>query len=171
MSYLETLEKKRNVANDFRTGTAMFAGISAGMVAVAGVMGGAAAVSTDIGLNHLTSEVREMGSYMEERNKLIDAFSIGQISEAEYKDGLSKLDSMESVVAYGKTSTETRVVALADSVESTDEMAETLIKKGVPRMSAVMLAPGAVAYTVSEAIKRKYDRLLREAKAQENEGL
>ena len=171
ISYMEQLEKNRNVANEVNLGTAMFAGISAGMVAIAGIMGGAAEISTTIGMNHLTAEVREMGSYMDERNALMDKFTQGQISKAEFDAGIKALDSRESMLSHAKASGNERVATLAESIESTDEMGDTLLKLGVPRMSAVMLAPGAAAWTVSEMIKRKYDRKLRELKAQENEGM
>ena len=149
----------------------MFAGISAGMVAIAGVMGGAAELSTTIGMNNVAAEVREMGSYMEERNSIIDSFTAGQITKAEYDARLKALDSKESILSHAKASGDERVVTLAQSIEETDEMGDTLLKLGVPRMSAVMLAPGAAAWTVSEMLKRKYDRKLRELKAQENEGM
>ena len=171
VNYLESLEKKCSVANDFRTGTAMFAGLSAGMVAIAGVMGVTADLSTTIGMNNLAGEVREMGSYIEARNKLINDLSSGKIDYATYTASMNALESNEGILNHAKTHGNKDQQNFAESIVSTEEMADTLLGKGVPRMSAVMLAPGAVAYTVSEAIKRKYDRLLREAKAKDVEGM
>ena len=171
IDYIEKVEKQKHIASEVNLGAAMFAGISAGMVAIAGVMGGAAELSTTIGMNNIAGEVREMGSYMEERNSIIDSFTTGQITKAEYDARLKALDSKESILSHAKTSGDEKMVTLAKSIEETDEMGDTLLKLGVPRMSAVMLAPGAAAWTVSEMLKRKYDRKLRELKANENEGM
>ena len=171
IDYIEKVEKQKHIASEVNLGAAMFAGISAGMVAIAGVMGGAAELSTTIGMNNIAGEVREMGSYMEERNSIIDSFTTGQITKAEYDARLKALDSKESILSHAKTSGDEKMVTLAQSIEESDEMGDTLLKLGVPRMSAVMLAPGAAAWTVSEMLKRKYDRKLRELKANENEGM
>ena len=171
IDYIEKVEKQKHIASEVNLGAAMFAGISAGMVAIAGVMGGAAELSTTIGMNNIAGEVREMGSYMEERNSIIDSFTTGQITKAEYDARLKALDSKESILSHAKTSGDEKMVTLAQSIEESDEMGDTLLKLGVPRMSAVMLALGAAAWTVSEMLKRKYDRKLRELKANENEGM
>ena len=175
VNYIESVEKKRNVANEVNLGTAIFAGISAGMVATAAIMGGAAAVSTQMGVDFLTRDVKADVAFdkgvTEKRFALTDDLQAGKITIEEYNAAIDQLYSKGAVMSYAKESGTDHMKTLAASIESTDEMADTLIKKGVPRMSAVMLAPGAVAYTVSEMIRRKYDRKLKELKAQENEGM
>ena len=175
ISYMEQLEKSRNIANDVNLGTAIFAGISAGMVATAAIMGGAAAVSTQMGVDFLTRDVKSDVAFdkgvTEKKFALTDDLQAGKITLEEYNAAMDQLYSRDAIMSYAKESGTEHMKSLAASIESTDEMADTLIKKGVPRMSAVMLAPGAVAYTVSEMIRRKYDRKLRELKEKENEGM
>ncbi len=174
-TYLEEVESKRNSADTAELAAKVFTGITAGVTLFAGLMGATGEVSAEIGYKHLYNDVVINGSFDAEafakRNELIDSFTSGAISQEEYDAGIANLYSREAVVDYAKNSQDKRISNLAKSYESTKDMGDIVTKEGIPTMLAFTTA-GAAAWTVTDAIRRKYDRILREYKKEhENEGM
>ena len=174
-SYIENVERNRERADGAELAAKIFTGITVGVTAFAGLMGATGEISAEIGYNHLKNDVSIHGEFDAEtqakRNALIDALTANTISMEEYNAGMSNLYSRETIVDFAKRSGDKRLENLAKSYESTKDMGDTVTQEGIPTMLAFAGA-GAAAWTVTDAIRRKYDRILREYKAQhENEGM
>ena len=174
-TYLEDVEKKRNNADTAEMAAKLFTGITAGVTLFAGLMGATGEVSAEIGYKHLRNDVVISSSFNEEvstkRNALIDALSTNSITMEEYNAGMKDLYSRDAIVDFAKRSGDDRLESLAKSYVLTKDMGDTVTKEGIPTMLA-FTAAGAAGWTVTDAIRRKYDRIIREYKAEhENEGM
>ena len=174
-TYLEDVEKKRNNTDTAEMAAKLFTGITAGVTLFAGLMGATGEVSAEIGYKHLHNDVVISSSFNEEvatkRNALIDALSTNSITMEEYNAGVANLESRDAVLDYAARSGDTRLENLAKSYVSTKDMGDTVTKEGIPTMLA-FTAAGAASWAVTDAIRRKYDRVLRAYKEEhENEGM
>ena len=173
--YLAKVEKSRERADGAELAAKLFTGITAGVTMFAGLMGAAGEVSAEIGYNFLKEDVVINSNFdaevVSKRNALVDQLTAGTISMEDYNAGMDNLYSRDAVVDFAKRSGDERLENLASSYESTKDMGDTVTREGIPTMLAFTGA-GAAAWTVSEIIKRKYDRKIREYKTQqENEGM
>ena len=174
-SYLENVEKKRERADGAELAAKLFTGITAGVTLFAGLMGVTGEVSADIGYKHLYNDVVIHGTYdaaaQAKKNDLYNQLASGTISLEAYNAGVENLYSRDAVIDYAKNSDDKRIVNLAKSYESTKDMGDTVTREGIPTMLAFTGA-GAAAWTVTDAIRRKYDGILRAYKEEhESEGM
>ena len=174
-TYLEDVEKKRERADGAELAAKIMAGMTAGMTLFTGLMGVTGEVSAEIGYKHLHNDVVINGEFDAEtqakRNALVDALASNSISMEEYNAGIDNLYSRETVLDFAKRSGDDRLENLASSYESTKQMGDTVTKEGLPTMLA-FVGTSAAAWFTTDAIRRKYDRILRAYKAEhENEGM
>ncbi|MBE5738912.1 MAG: hypothetical protein E7354_04220 [Clostridiales bacterium] len=164
--YLKKLEKKSDRIDRFQEASTIVAGIAGAGAVISLICGGAAGAMTCLTENIYAPEVIESGDFelsiMERRNSLIDALASGEISYEEFKSGYENLYSPAEAMQYASTADDPSMQAMAKSYYKTKDFGETTLKKAFPLMAGLSVA-GTGAYWVTETIKSRYDRKIREA--------
>ena len=163
MSELENkeakLQKKFKVADAAFDAGALLCGLTATATIVSGLMGGAAAISSDLTMNHTATALYESDAYhasiRDRERKLTDDLVNGNISYVEFKEKLDKLYSVEEVINYSKTANDKELSSMVESYEKTKDMQHTMFTKALPTFGTPTVAGLAIAYIAGKA-RRKY---------------
>lgn len=167
-SYLENLEKKKEISKNFCMGTALFTGISVTGALVAGMMGGSAYLTEKLTADDIKDMIVSTdgfeGSIADKKAEIQNDFINGQLSEEDYHSQIDSLYSMSHAIQYAKVSGDDTLEGIVANYEKTQDMKTTVIKEGIPTMCAFAGA-GLVGLSISEVIRRRYERKIAEYKA------
>ena len=138
---LKSAEKKKTTfAEGLVEAGLMFGGITLGMALMASLMGGAAEVVSNISMNHTAETIFASEDYQlairDEQYRLVDELTAGKISIEEYNEAVNNLKTIEGVIEYSKTASDEELASIVKSYEESQEMADTMFKKGVPTFAA-----------------------------------
>ena len=115
-------------------------GITLGMALMASLMGGAAELVSNLSMNHTAQVVFASEDYQlairNEQYRLLDELTAGKISVEEYNEAVNNLKTIEGVIEYSKTASDEELASIVKSYEESQEMADTMFKKGVPTFAA-----------------------------------
>lgn len=152
-------EKNFSLANTLKDAGMIMGGITAGAALVASLMGGSAAIVTEISDNTTLPAIYESDSYhasiRERERKLTDDLVNGNISYQDFKVALDKLYSIEEVVEYSKNTKDKEITSFVESYVKTKDMKETMFEKAVPLFLTNTVA-GATIAVVAGKKRNKY---------------
>lgn len=152
-------EKNFSLANTIMDAGIILGGITAGATLVASLMGGSAAIVTEISENTTLPAIYESDSYhasiRERERKLTDDLVGGNISYQEFKVALEKLYSLEEVVEYSKNTNDKETTSFVESYVKTKDLQDTMFEKAVPMFLTNAVA-GATVAVVAGKKRNKY---------------
>lgn len=164
----EMIENKEGKKTSFAEGLTeaglMFGGITLGMALMASLIGGTAEVVSNLSMNHTAQTIFASEDYQlairDEQYRLLDELTAGKISVDEYNEAVNNLRTIESVIEYSKTASNEELASIVKSYEESQEMADTLFKKGVPTFAAGTAIGAGVAGVGALASKKKKEKEL-----------
>lgn len=155
-------EKNFSLANTLKDAGIIMGGITAGAALVASLMGGSAAIVTEISNNTTLPAIYESDSYhasvRERERKLTDDLVNGNISYQDFKVALDKLYSIEEVVEYSKNTKDKEITSFVESYVKTKDMKETMFEKAVP----LFLTNTVVGATIAVVAGKKRNKYMKQ---------
>ena len=155
-------EKNFSLANTLKDAGIIMGGITAGAALVASLMGGSAAIVTEISDNTTLPAIYESDSYhasvRERERKLTDDLVNGNISYQDFKVALDKLYSIEEVVEYSKNTKDKEITSFVESYVKTKDMKETMFEKAVP----LFLTNTVVGATIAVVAGKKRNKYMKQ---------
>ena len=156
--------KKSTFAEGLTEAGLIFGGITLGMALTASLMGGTAEVVSNLSMNHTAQTIFASEDYQlairDEQYKLVDELVAGNITVEEYSEGMKNLKSIERVIEYSKTASNEELASMVKSYQESQEMADTLFKKGIPTFAAGTAIGAGVAGIGALASKKKKEKEL-----------
>ncbi len=153
--------KKTSFAEGLTEAGLMFGGITLGMVLMATLMGGASEVVSNLSMNHTAETIFASEDYQlairDEQYRLVDELTAGKISVEEYNEAVNNLKTIEGVIEYSKTASDEELASIVKSYQESQEMVDTMFKKGVPTFAAGTAIGAGIAGVgvVAEKAKKK----------------
>lgn len=165
--------KKVQRCNDLFEACTLFGGITCAFALVATLMGGAAAITSDITMNETAQAIYASDGFQNSAREKLDQLSAdlaaGKISYAEYESASNSLYSVDSVIEYSKTANDKDLNSFLESYYESKDLANATFTKGVPVFAgttAVAAAGAAAAYSSSKKNKKKLEEMQAEAQPQ-----
>ena len=157
-------QKKFNAADAAIDAGLIVFGMTAGMAAIATLIGGTAAVVADTTMAYTAQGIYEndafQASIREREQQLTDNWLSGKIDYNEYKAGLNKLYSVEEVISYSKTAEDKKLTGIVESYIESKDLQKTMFTKAVPTFATPAVAGLATALVAGKARKKYQDEVV-----------
>ena len=167
------LQKKFNMAQNAFDAGVLVSGITVTATVVSLLMGGSAAIVSDLTMNHTAQGVYEQDAYhasiRERERQLTDDLINGKIGYEDFKAAHAKLYSVEEIINYSKTANDEKLTNVVKGYQETKDMQYTMFNKALPTFGTPTLAGAAVAFVAAKKMKKYRDELDEAQEQMDNE--